>query len=447
MPVVREAVDAIDAGPLRAAAAQILVACFPLLLADMVRRAHPMTFDQFQLLPSDGGALAPGLAEDDADIVTTSAWIDVSRGAVLLRLPPTLGRYFNLTLFDTAGEPFASLGSRSGDDAGVDLALIGPSWQGSPPAGFVAKRAPSEGVWAVSRTHARSAADRPDTVALARLQRIASLGGDVDGRQAGVRGFELPSSPCLRRAVETKAPVFFQRLDSLLARAPEYFRDGVLAQVTTLRNELGGPPPAHRWSADFARALSQGLSDGFTAIKTAADADGGASGWRAARPLENGNILARAARAYAGMGARVRAELLTLVCERDDSGRRLSGADSYHIRFPVGRLPPARSGWRLSARPPAAADTRHGLSDRDELVLDRSGVLDVVVGRTPGDAGGGANWLPAPDGGFSLVMNLCWPKPEALNGVWSMPPVERLESAWGASSSTRSPRAGRPHTQ
>jgi hypothetical protein len=37
-----------------------------------------------------------------------------------------------------------------------------------------------------------------------------------------------------------------------------------------------------------------------------------------------------------------------------------------------------------------------------------------------------ANWLPAPKGPFSAVMRLYWPKPEALDGTWSMPPLERI---------------------
>jgi hypothetical protein len=379
--------------------------------------------------------LAPGLTEDDPQVVTASAWIDLSKAPVLLRLPPTGGRFYNLTLFDTAGEPFASLGSRSGDDAGVDLAVIGPNWAGELPHGGAAKRAPSENVWAVSRIHAHSEADRDATIALAGQQRIEPLAGDAHEQDAGVRVIEPPSRPCLRQAEHIQAADFFQRLDSLLARAPEYFKEESLAQLNGLRTQLGGPPPASEWSAHFARALALGLSDGFTAIKAAADLVGDSSAWRAARPFENGarSILARAARAYAGLGARARADLLILVCDRDASGRPLSGADCYSIRFPKGQLPPARSGWRLSARPAARRDERRSsLSDRDDLVRGEDGSLEVSLCRPHGDdACPTANWLPTPDGRFSLVMRLCWPSPRALASSWSMPPVERRGAAWG----------------
>ena len=37
-----------------------------------------------------------------------------------------------------------------------------------------------------------------------------------------------------------------------------------------------------------------------------------------------------------------------------------------------------------------------------------------------------ANWLPAPKGPFLVVMRLYWPKPEALEGKWTVPPLKRV---------------------
>jgi hypothetical protein len=37
-----------------------------------------------------------------------------------------------------------------------------------------------------------------------------------------------------------------------------------------------------------------------------------------------------------------------------------------------------------------------------------------------------ANWLPAPEGPFLVVMRLYWPKPEALDGKWTAPPLKRV---------------------
>ena len=49
-----------------------------------------------------------------------------------------------------------------------------------------------------------------------------------------------------------------------------------------------------------------------------------------------------------------------------------------------------------------------------------------VGDRSPG-ADKQANWLPAPDGEFILMMRLYWPKNEAVNGAWVPPPVRPMD--------------------
>jgi len=38
-----------------------------------------------------------------------------------------------------------------------------------------------------------------------------------------------------------------------------------------------------------------------------------------------------------------------------------------------------------------------------------------------------SNWLPAPSGPFLMFLRLFWPKPEALEGKWKQPPLQRAE--------------------
>ncbi len=75
-------------------------------------------------------------------MIIASAWIDLTDGPMVLRLPPTQGAGFDLTLIDTAGEPFASLGSRTtATTAGVDVAVVGPRWSGDIPQAHLTHRA------------------------------------------------------------------------------------------------------------------------------------------------------------------------------------------------------------------------------------------------------------------------------------------------------------------
>jgi Protein of unknown function (DUF1214) len=52
---------------------------------------------------------------------------------------------------------------------------------------------------------------------------------------------------------------------------------------------------------------------------------------------------------------------------------------------------------------------------------------------------GTSNWLPAPEGGFSLCARLYYPKPEALDGTWMPPAVTRAYAPSGTSPGRRGP--------
>jgi hypothetical protein len=52
------------------------------------------------------------------------------------------------------------------------------------------------------------------------------------------------------------------------------------------------------------------------------------------------------------------------------------------------------------------------------------GVTLYIQHESPG-AEKEANWLPAPSGPFFTAMRLYWPKPDALDGKWKAPPMQR----------------------
>jgi hypothetical protein len=420
----------------RAVAANVFSLCFPLFLVDAVRRAHPMAIQQFHLLPPDGADLAPGLLEDDPCVVIASAWIDLTDGPVVLHLPHTHGRHFDLTLIDAAGEPFASLGSRTDSDGGVDVAVVGPRWSGETPHTQLARRAPSDACWAVSRIHAHSPLDRPETVAIAKNQHLSSMGRradhHTDHHADHVTSLEPPAVSSLRQVIELGPAVFFHRLDAVLDRAPISFERSMRPLLDQFRRDLDGPPPAANWSPELAEALELGFADGLAAIRaaTAAISESRGVGWHAvAVPVhdESGASLAQAGRAYSSLGASSREELLTIVCEHDGHGRPLRGDRCSRLRFTADSMPPVRGFWRLYTRPTASADKRHGIGNRNDLSLADDDSLDLIIHDRPPPGGDLANWLPAPRGEMCLVMRLYAPRSQALSGVWRMPPVEIVD--------------------
>jgi hypothetical protein len=442
-----------DADAVRGAAAALFVDCFPLVLTDVVRVHHPVGGHHFRLLTDEASALAPGLDEQDELMVLTSAWVDLTDGPVVVSLPHTAGRFFNLTLIDTSGEPFAGLGTRTGDDAGLNLALVGPRWEGELPHGVRAKRTPCELLWIVSRIRAHSALDLAETVAVAKRQGLAALRGAREMPEPTVSASEPPCPPCLRQVVEMPPTVFFHRLDAIVERAPAARQKALRPRIAALRAELGGPARAEDWNPEFAAALTGGFADAVEAIRSAATASD-AGGWRElgdGSSAADADALSRAAQAFASLGASLRDDLLGLACDRDDAGLPLSGEQQYRLHFARSGLPPAHAFWRLFALPPARGDHRHGIGDRSDPAPNEDGSLDIVLQRHAPEPTLLSNWLPLPEGRLSLLMRLFSPAAQALGGSWRMPTPERVPTAgrraWSSALPAADPDVGDISTQ
>jgi hypothetical protein len=58
---------------------------------------------------------------------------------------------------------------------------------------------------------------------------------------------------------------------------------------------------------------------------------------------------------------------------------------------------------------------------------DADGGITLTIQHESPGADNEANWLPAPKGPFFIAMRLYWPKPEALEGTWTQPPMRRVQ--------------------
>ncbi len=438
-----------DPNAARAAAANLFIHGFPPVLMDLVRRAHPVGFHQFQVIPHDAANLAPGLADNDPRVVICSAFLDIANEPVVLRLPHTFGRFFSLTLLDSVGQPFESVGSRTGDDVGVDLALVGPSWRGELPQGLRARRAPGGLIWAVSRIHAHSQLDRRDTVKVAESLGVAALQPEHQRRGMTPSQLEPPPSSCLRQLAQLAPAAFFHRLETVLKLAPASYRAVAGPLIASFPQEVDAPQDPTQWPQDLADEIAAGFTDGLEAIRTAAAAPATVEGedpcWRIQshglhkRPS---SPLAAAARAFASLGAVVGEDVLSLTCGSDQTGAPLTGPHGYRIRFPRDGLPPVNAFWRLTVHP-ESGEAPIEVGSYSDLTPNPDGSCDIHIQHWPPPIDQLVNWLSTPDGPITLVMRLYSPRPAALNGPWRMPPVSRLDSG-SRSSEIHAPQLAQP---
>jgi hypothetical protein len=107
--------------------------------------------------------------------------------------------------------------------------------------------------------------------------------------------------------------------------------------------------------------------------------------------------------------------------------------DSYAITFPKGQTPPVRGFWSLTLyneghffNPNAL--NRYSLGTKNKtLQYNADGSLTLYAGAKSPGTDKESNWLPAPDGTFSLYIRAYWAEKSILDGTWTPPQVVKVK--------------------
>jgi hypothetical protein len=234
---------------------------------------------------------------------------------------------------------------------------------------------------------------------------------------------------------DMRTEVFFNRLAMLMVGNPAAAADGpMLVKLSRLGVAPGRPP---NWGAldHAAICLGRWLAD-FTVAKELKKPRDLVRGW-ATPPTVLGDYgtfyNTRAVVAMVGLGANLPADATYPNTSVDAAGQVLNGSHRYRLHFTPAELPPVNAFWSITAY---GSDNflidnrlrRYAIGDRDPLVYNPDGSLDLWIQADEPAAGRSSNWLPVKAGQpFLLNARLYWPKPSALNGAWGMPAVDRVE--------------------
>jgi hypothetical protein len=117
----------------------------------------------------------------------------------------------------------------------------------------------------------------------------------------------------------------------------------------------------------------------------------------------------------------------------DLTGAPLDGKRQYSITFPAGQEPPVNGFWSLTLyngehffNPNPLKRFSLGTKNHN-LKRDADGSLTLYTGSKSPGAEKESNWLPAPDGHFSLYIRAYWGKEPILDGSWKPPSIARVQ--------------------
>lgn len=366
------------------------------------------------------------------DTLYSSAWLDLTAGPVRMSVADTGDRYFLLPMLDMWTDVFAVPGKRTTGTGPQEYLVVPPGWGGEAPAGVPVIHAPTPYVWIIGRTQTNGVADYPAVRAVQDGYRLTAVN-------------PVPHVPDPTVDTDTEALTLANRLRGVdfLARAcealklhPPHATDfSVLARIAGLGVVPGRSFDAHRFSADELAEIEAGTEEGFQQIQAARATLGThAHGWSSFLDTIGvyGNAyLQRAVVTLIGLGANPPEEAVYPFLHADADGEPLVGEHDYVLHFDADALPPVSAFWSVTMydaegfQVPNELD-RFALGDRDPLVSNADGSLDIHISRTNPGPGREANWLPAPAGPLGITLRLYAPHPEVLDGRWVPPVVRRV---------------------
>ncbi|WP_371497818.1 DUF1254 domain-containing protein [Kitasatospora sp. NBC_00374] len=371
----------------------------------------------------------------DTDVVTPNndtpyswAWLDLRAEPWVVEVPGA-DRYYVLPLHDLDTSYVGYLGSRTtGQGAGRYL-VTGPGFTGAVPPGFdKVLRADTQLVGILGRTYLAGPEDVPA------LREIQS--GYVLKPLSTHLGTPAPAAPPepvwpVWREEVRETLEFFSYLDFLLGFFPVLPAEaGLRGRLAELGVGLGDFEPA-ALPAQVREAMQQGIADGRATLDRAAADAQDSTGWFGTRAEHGSDYLTRAIGVLKGLYGLPAEEAWYAGWLADDEGNRPPDASrhDFTLRFAPGELPPARFFWsatiyRLPERLLVANPIdRYSIGDRTPgLVRDPDGGLTLHVRRErPTDPVAAANWLPAPDGPFSVAIRVYGPDAAVLDGRWQRP--------------------------
>ncbi|VVD63499.1 signal peptide protein [Pandoraea aquatica] len=377
------------------------------------------------------------------DVVYGLGFFSLDEEPVVLQVPDFGDRFWVYALYDARTNQFGHVGKPYKSRAGFYL-LAGPNWKGSKPAGITeVVRCPTALANVIPRVFMNDTAQDRQAIQPLINQVVAYPLKRFTGKMQTIAWRDAPNimppaqaNADSAEAGETKWVVpekFFDQFPTVLATvAPMPGEEALYAQFRSLMEVAGR-------DQDIKKLLTQ------IAIDTERDAIApffewkhnglpAGNGWnRSTNNAQTGfDYFDRTGTAKSNMFDNRPTETQYFYTDFDQSGAQLNGANSYEIVFAKGEEPPVNGFWSLTLYNEKHLFypndlKRYSLGTKNNtLKRNADGSLSLYAGAKSPGGDKVANWLPAPNGKFSLYIRAYWGKQAILDGSWKPPLIRKL---------------------
>ena len=374
----------------------------------------------------------------NVDTLYGAAYLLLDRqGPIVLSLPAIKDRYYSVAFHDAYFNTFAVFGSRSLNGEASQVLILPPDFRGEIPAGFKRViRAPTSSVALFLRIFTHGETDIVKASALQDRVRLRPL------KNKGEKGNAF--SPVPSPDFDTSEPVasirdplkYFEIVNAYTCMNKPSPRFDALVYAF---KQVGLGPCAQLPSNQSLRAaIIAGAEDAQRLINARLSSWPMRQGWRvpdANTGRDSNDYLGRALVQLTQVGSFPADEAIYTSGVASSDGKPLDGKNTYRLTFKKGQFPPVDPGgfWSITMYDgddnllvKNAFNKSIIRPSTKNLHYNTDGSLTVYLShQRPADMPE-ANWLPAPNGPFLIVLRTYLPQQAIQDQSWFPPPIDRM---------------------
>lgn len=378
------------------------------------------------------------IACPNQDVVYGLGFFDLDAEPVVIQVPDFGDRFWVYALYDQRTDQYGELGKPYGSEPGFYL-LAGPTWNGEVPAGITGvMRSPTSLANAIPRIFQNDTDEDRTAIQPLINQVVAYPLSEFTGEMKTIEWASAPDieAPDQGGDEETRWVVpeqFFDQFPEVLAMVPPLpGEEAMYAQFRWLMDVAANDPALKAAIVDEATKAEAEIITPFLQWKHNGRPAG--NGWnRSTNNAQWGvDYYDRTGTARSNMFDNRPNETQYFYTDDDASGAALDGAKTYAITFAAGQEPPVNGFWSLTLYNKdhffhANDLKRYSLGTKNTtLKRNADGSLTLYAGAKSPGADKESNWLPAPEGPFSLYIRAYWGKEPILDGTWQPPKIEAM---------------------
>ncbi len=372
------------------------------------------------------------------DVVYGIGALALDKSPVVIQVPNFGDRFWVYQIVDLRTDSFAELGKMYGAKPGFYL-LVGPGWEGTAPQGITGVfRSPTSTGIVIPRVFQNDTAEDKKAVQASISQIMMYPLAEFDGKMKTKDWDAVPRFPAQAQGSGevkwVKPETFFDILPAVMKDAPPLpGEESRYGQIRSILEAAANDPKLKQALTQAAVETEENLVSPLLEFRSyglplphnwTTQNNGGQFGT---------DYFTRTAVAKSNIFVNRPIETKYFYQDLDSDGARLNGANTYTFTFAKGTLPPVRGFWSLTMynqqhffEPNDLK--RYSLGTKNKMLqFAPDGSLTVYTGAKSPGKDKECNWLPAPDGPFTLYIRSYWPDEAILDGTWQPPQVGRVK--------------------